>query len=65
MLKVALILFSMLQKKYFSKRNSVKGDELNSNALSNVIANFFHIFVIALLVECEKNGCLCLTEGCR
>jgi hypothetical protein len=34
---------------------SLKGDECNGDALSNAVANFFHIFVIALLVECEKS----------
>ena len=32
----------------------IKGDEFNSKALSNLVVSFFHIFVIVLLVECEK-----------
>ena len=34
----------------------LKQNEFNSDALSNAVTNFFHIFVIVLLVECEKNG---------
>ena len=33
----------------------LKGDEFNGDALSNTVAHFFHIFVIVLLVECEKS----------
>ena len=33
----------------------LKQNEFNGDALSNVVANFFHIFVVVLLVECEKN----------
>ena len=32
----------------------MKGDEFDSNILSNAVANFFHIFVIVLHAECEK-----------
>ena len=40
----------------------LKGDEFNSDALSNAVASFFHIFVIVLLVECEKSWGPSLTE---
>ena len=33
--------------------SQLKGDEFNSNALSNAVASFF---VIVLLVDCEKAG---------
>ena len=32
----------------------LKGYEFNNNTLSNAVACFFHIFVIVLLVQCEK-----------
>ena len=40
----------------------VKQNEFNSDALSNDVSILFHIFVIVLLVECEKSGQLRLTE---
>ena len=43
----------------------LKQYEFKGDALSNAVAHFFHIFVIFLLVECEKSGWLHLTErGC-
>ena len=42
----------------------LKGDEFNGDALSNVVASFFHNFVIVLLVECEKSWQPRLTD-CR
>ena len=35
---------------------------MNLTALSNMVASFFHIFVIVLLVEYEKSWQPCLTE---
>ena len=35
---------------------ALKGNDFNGDALSNVVTPFFHIFVIALLVECKKSG---------
>ena len=40
----------------------LKGDEFNSDALSNEVASFLHIFVIVLLAECEKSWRPRLTE---
>ena len=34
----------------------LKRDEFNGDALSNMVARFFHIFVIVLLVECKKRA---------
>ena len=33
----------------------LKSNEFNNDALSNAVAQFFHIFVIVLLVEYEKS----------
>ena len=44
---------------------ALKRNDFNGDALSNMDGRFFHIFVIALLVECEKNGRLRLTEHSR
>ena len=40
---------------YNSDQLLLKQNEFNNVTISNAVADFFHIFVIALLVKCEKN----------
>jgi hypothetical protein len=40
----------------------LKQNEFNGNDLSNAVGDLFHIFIIVLLAECEKNHRPRLTE---
>ena len=41
---------------------ALEQNEFDGDTLSNTVADFFHIFVIVLCVECEKIGGPHLTE---
>ena len=49
-------------KRHLILETLLKAYEFNGDALSDAIPWFFHIFVIPLLVECEKIGQPRLTE---
>jgi hypothetical protein len=56
------VLCSDIFASQFSFVDLLKVDEFNSDALLNAVASFFQIFVIVLLVECEKSWRPHLTE---